>query len=211
MATPVKTTGQLEVERLRQKNKIVINDFSVCYYCKTKGLAESDHFCPNCGFPQRGTEPEQKKFIGIQMVNKIRLEEMEDAVIKARNTLFAIGALTVIPYLITAIQSEQMAVIVIGILLAMCYLGLALWSGKQPFPAILTGMILYVSMWVLYCILDPSNIYRGIIYRIMAISALYYGFNAARDYERKKKQGDAKDNPVQLEETLNEQSATTGL
>ncbi|MFI5149268.1 MAG: hypothetical protein ACHQRM_06005 [Bacteroidia bacterium] len=173
MAIRTKTSGQREVERMRQKNKIVISDFSVCYYCKTTGLNEAEQFCPNCGFPQRGTDFEQKKFIRAQKFAKQRLEDMQMAVVKARNTLFLIGGLTIIPYLITSMQLGDGSIMVIGTMLALCYLGLALWSRKQPFSAILTGMILYVSMWVLYCIADPSNIYRGIFYRIMAISALY--------------------------------------
>ncbi|HEV7231416.1 MAG TPA: hypothetical protein VGO45_08820 [Bacteroidia bacterium] len=207
MAIPVKkTSGQLEVERTRERNrlaaernKIVIKDFTVCYFCKTKGLSEADAFCPNCGFPQRGTEEQQKKYVGDHMVQKIRLDEMGDAIIKARNMLFTISALTLIPYLIASIKTGEVVVFLIGIFVALLYAGLALWSRTQPFSAILTGMILYVSLWALYTIINPINFFSGILYKIMGLTALYYGYNAARNYDKMKKQVDLKNNPIDLE------------
>jgi hypothetical protein len=207
MAAPVKkTSGQLDLERIRlkkkllaERNKIVIKDFTVCYFCKTKGLTESDLFCPNCAFPQRGTGQEQHKYVGEHMVQKIRLDEMGDAVKKAQNMLFAISGLTLIPYALGAATAHDGAIFGIGVFIAALYAGLAFWSRKQPFPAILTGLILYVSMWALYTIINPINFFSGIIYKIMGLSALYYGIQAARNYDNLKKQVDIKNSPLDLE------------
>ena len=216
MATEVKkTSGQLELERraekkrlLAEKNRIVITDFSVCYFCKTKGLTGADAFCPNCAFPQRGTEGEQKTYIGEHMIQKIRLEEMADAVIKARNMLFAISGLTLVPYLLGSITSGDWSIFGIGIFVACLYGGLALWSKKQPFPAILTGLILYVSLWVLYIVINPVNIFSGILYKIAGLSALYYGFKAARNYENLKKQVDLKSTSMDLATPISDETGT---
>ena len=55
-----KLTGRQRSEARRQ---IVITNPSVCYFCKSIGLTETDNFCPNCGFPQRGGQMAMKKFI----------------------------------------------------------------------------------------------------------------------------------------------------
>ena len=50
-------------QKSEAKRMIVISNPSVCHYCKSKGLTESDKFCPNCGFPQRGSQALMKNFI----------------------------------------------------------------------------------------------------------------------------------------------------
>jgi|GEM_PF-6681519 len=37
------TSGQLEILRRKQMKIIVIEDYSICHHCKTKGLREEDN------------------------------------------------------------------------------------------------------------------------------------------------------------------------
>ena len=63
-----------------------------------------------------------------------------------------------------------------GIALTFCLL--ALWSMKNPVAAFTTALIFYIVIVVTLMILDPSNIYRGIIVKIFVLIAL---FKANRD------------------------------
>src|SRR4051812_16098480 len=91
-----KTSGQLEKERIREKSQIIIPDLTVCYSCKSTGLGEKDMYCPNCGFPQRGTQAEMKNFM-LKINNKKQLlEEQKKAVNKAKGLLFLLAGLNLV-------------------------------------------------------------------------------------------------------------------
>src|ERR1041385_8220788 len=146
---------------LRQRGPLVISipDLSVCYYCHTAPLNENA-YCPSCGFPQRGTEEEQKKFITDKRVLLIQLEGMQDNIRKSRNALFGVAALYGVSYLILAITAGLPAVIE-GSVVCGLFIGLGLWANKNPYPAVLTGLICFILIIILYAVINPISIIGG--------------------------------------------------
>lgn len=180
-----KTSGQLEKERIRQKSQIIIHDLTTCYYCKSTGLKESDMFCPNCGFPQRGGQDKMKNFIWNIKNKKTLLEEHKKSVNKARNILYILAGLNLLFGLILGVFTGlNIAVLISCVIAAGIYFILGLWSRKQPFPAILSGLFVYIVIQVMGAIADPDTLYHGIPLKLVFISGFIYGYKGVKDSKK---------------------------
>jgi len=166
---------------LRQKGPIVIHisNLSECYYCKTSPLDESTIYCPSCGFPQRGTEEEQKKFITDKRILLIQLETVNDSIRKSRNALFGVAALYGVSYIMLAFSSGLPAVIE-GLILCGIFVALGFWANKNPYPAVLSGLLLFILIMILFALINPISIVAGLIWKIIIIVAMVYGLQAAK-------------------------------
>lgn len=67
------------------------------------------------------------------------------------------------------------------------FLACAIWSYKKPATAFITALIFYILVHVCLSILDPTNIVKGIILKILVIVALYKAYKDARDNEELKR------------------------
>lgn len=70
--------------------------------------------------------------------------------------------------------------------IGLIFLACALWSYKKPVAAFLTALVLYIIITGSLMILDPSNIARGIILKILVVIALVRAYKDARHIEEMK-------------------------
>ncbi len=63
--------------------------------------------------------------------------------------------------------------------LAVVMLGLYFWSRRAPFPAMVTGLCVYLAVIVLNAALDPKTLFQGILIKVLFISAMIAGIKAA--------------------------------
>lgn len=179
-----KTSGQLERDRIRKRMEIVITDFTTCYFCKTKGLTEQDMFCSNCGFPQRGTQTEMKRFVWSVRNKKKLMEESKAAIKKARLFLFILAGFNLLFGVMYWVAQDDIVSLIAGLIGAGIYTGLAFWSRKEPFAAILTGLFVYLLTIVLNGLIDPATIIAGLLWKAIIIGGFVYGFRGAKDAKR---------------------------
>jgi hypothetical protein len=164
-----------------------VRDLKVCFYCSSSPLPETIVFCPSCGFPQRGSELEQKRFIvGRKQLGK-NVNESEASIGIARIVLFALGLLDGAVAAWCFSQGNRIDGIAYASIAAI-YIGLGLWAGKKPFPALLTGLIVYLTFLLLAAIVDPASILSGLILKIAIGSAFVYGMRAVKNSEDLRKQ-----------------------
>jgi hypothetical protein len=200
MTTEKKTSGQLEVERRREQNKIVIADLSVCYHCKKPNLKETDVYCDNCGFPQRGNELEQRKFIAKFNADKMFQDQLQHSIKKARNILYILAGLNALFGIVLGLlMTVDIPVLIVCIVSALIYLGLGIWSKSKPFPAIITGFIFYITLIIISAIVDPATIIQGIIWKVVIISGFYYGYKGAKEAEEIKEQIEVQKNGASIQ------------
>jgi hypothetical protein len=184
-----KTSAQIRREKRLKKREIVITDYTVCHYCKSTGLNEADNFCPNCRFPQRGTQAEMGKFMGQIVLKKSALDDQKKAIKKARNILYILAGINLLYGLILGLIVNFDAAILIGSIIgAGIYLALGIWSKKKPFAAILSGFFVYIVFNVMGAIADPHTIYQGIIWKVVIISGFIYGYKGVKDSENIEKE-----------------------
>jgi hypothetical protein len=79
----------------------------------------------------------------------------------------------------------------ISIGLGVVYLVLGLLVKQYPVPMTITGLALYVGTALVSVALDPMNLVRGIIVKVIIVVALVKAVQAALAYERERKAGAA--------------------
>ena len=108
----------------------------------------------------------------------------------ARIMLFIIAAMQLLPIFLmgNATQYEKTITIVVSVAVALMFAGLALYTKKKPFVALLLATILFVGLIILNAILmGISTIASGIVVKIIVIVLLIMGMRNATEAEDLKK------------------------
>src|SRR4051812_24990192 len=85
--------------RDEDRGKVKISNRSVCHLCKKDGIKPEEMFCPNCGFPQGGTETEQRKFLVERRSKRSEIKDSERLIRRGRNSLLAIAGLNLLSFM----------------------------------------------------------------------------------------------------------------
>lgn len=124
-------------------------------------------------------------------MKKLEMEGYETGIKKARNALLATGALVFIGELISASTSGiEITPLLIGIALfeAGIFIALAFWTKTKPYAAIITGLILFILMWVAAIAINGGRgVYSGIVVKIIIIVYLVKALKDAKAWEDAKK------------------------
>ena len=134
-----------------------------------------------------------KKEESIFEVSNFELKKYQKHVSNARTALFVIAGLMVLSGIISSFMqpSEFLLDIWIEVLIiGGTFLVLAMIAEKKPYNALIAALVIYILYIVLYVIIDPSTIFRGIILKIIVISYLIKGIiNAGEIRDIKKMTG----------------------
>jgi hypothetical protein len=95
--------------------------------------------------------------------------------------LFLLSLAALLPFDDNPVKMVMAAVIV---LFAAAYVALAFWTKKKPYTAILTALILFISLEVLSFLLQPASIFQGWILKIIVILLLILGLRNAKESQR---------------------------
>ena len=118
---------------------------------------------------------------------ELQLQAAELHVKKARNALFAVAAINLVVGLILYSASNILTGATVGILvlISAIFAGLGFLTKKQPFTAIIIGLVIYIGLWLLDIIVaGGEQIIRGILVRGIIIYFLVTGVKHAREAER---------------------------
>jgi peptidoglycan/LPS O-acetylase OafA/YrhL len=72
--------------------------------------------------------------------------------------------------------------IVFGV--AAAFFALYVWSRVQPFAAAIVGLVLFISIWLMDVIADPTMIAKGILIKIIVIVVLVKAIQAGSEYRK---------------------------
>ena len=167
-----------------------------CASCFTE-IVTDDVFCTNCGYPLKGTEDEQRKFIGENEVTGIYYKEYYDKVKTAGNSLYYLAGFALLGAVISFFMKQDdpnvLAYTLPSLILAVLFLVLGGYSRKKPLACIVSGLVLYLIVQILLIIDNPVNIASGIIIKIVIIGYLINGIKSALELEKFKKEHNLKD------------------
>jgi len=65
------------------------------------------------------------------------------------------------------------------------FIGLFFWSKEKPEAAFLTGLMIYGLILVVFMVVDPTTIVKGIIMKIIIIATLVSGLRAVKKIPKK--------------------------
>lgn len=81
-------------------------------------------------------------------------------------------------------QAEVNLTVTIVLVVGAIYFGLWFWAKSAPFPAALTGLILFGSLWFGEILIDPSMIWRGILIKVIIVAVLVKAVQAGLEYRK---------------------------
>ncbi len=129
-------------------------------------------------------------------VRQIEMEGYEQGVRRARNALFWTAGLLFFWEMIGLIRSsEGFEAITVGfaLLMAGIFIGLALWTKKKPYTAIIIGIVVFIAHWLLAIVVNGMTdgaegagraIIGGIIIRIAIMVNLFRPLQDAKELQR---------------------------
>jgi hypothetical protein len=124
-------------------------------------------------------------------VKQIEMQGYESGVRKARTALFVTAAILFASELLTALISNipvTPTLIIIAVIESGVFIALALWTKTRPYAAILTGLVLFIGLWILAIVIaGTSGAIGGILVRIIIISYLVSAIKPAKAWEELKK------------------------
>ncbi|MHB8208238.1 hypothetical protein, partial [Mucilaginibacter sp.] len=136
----------------------------------------------------KGTQKEQDNFISVRNSKEIDLEDANKKIKTAGHSLYWIAGATVLSGFIFYFINKDVDLIIINLILGGIYGGLGAWSQKKPLAAIISGFALYVLVFVLNAITNPSSIATGIFLKILFIGYFIKGIKSAIEAEKIKKE-----------------------
>ena len=120
----------------------------------------------------------------------VDIKPYEKSLKNARIWLYVISAIQVVfgvvQYAIADDKEIGLVVAIVEAGIGVLFFLFALWSYKKPATAFMTALVTFVVIHIGSAIIEPTQIYKGIILKILVIVALVKGFNNAREVEKLK-------------------------
>ncbi|CAM1362024.1 conserved membrane hypothetical protein [Tenacibaculum sediminilitoris] len=166
------------------ENKIE-KDVMNCSFCKEQ-IEKDVVFCSNCGHPENGTDKERAQFFAKRAMEKSKNIGAGEKIKSARNTLFVLCGIMIVYGFIYYFSTKSILDLGVNFFVALIYLALAFWSEKKPFIALLSGLLLYLTLIIISAIIDPTSIVKGILWKFLIISYIGKGLYSAFDLQKVK-------------------------
>ena len=146
-----------------------------CKSCSSS--VNPDHrLCPVCNFPLKGTEQEQENYFNNLGYQKEQLKSLKNKTGDATVTFNVIALLTLlwglISFFLNADKEDSIYYLIVYGILAIVYFVLGAWSRKQPIPAIICGLTLYVLGMIADMAAAPERAGSGIVIKVLIIAGL---------------------------------------
>lgn len=90
--------------------------------------------------------------------------------------------------LLEKLEQERVLVVVIVLVAGVIFFGLWLWAKKNPLPATITGLVIFVTLCLADAIVDPTYLLGGILLKIIVIVVLISGVQSALAYRKLQKE-----------------------
>lgn len=151
-----------------------------CENCGNSNLS-SQKFCSKCRFPIQGTDEEKKQFRIKINGHKFLAEEAEKELKKPKLIIYVLAGVTLLIGLYHGFANDDFATMILNLCISLLYLILAAWANKNPFGAILTALVVYITINVVNAFIQPVSLFQGIILKIFFIGAFVKGIRSAKD------------------------------
>ena len=157
-----------------------LSSSSICENCKAENPSEKK-FCSTCSFPIGGTSEEQTSFRLLVSSRKRLLSDAQDKIKSAKTTIYILAGLFFLAGVFFGFAGDDVATAVVYLVVTILYLIFAAWATNNPFGAILTAFIVFITIHVVSAVADPATLFQGLIIKIAVIVALVKGIRSARE------------------------------
>lgn len=153
---------------------------SVCENCQAT-YTIGQKFCTTCSYPLGGEEWEKRDFrLNIARQSTL-IKQSAQKVKNARNIVYFMAAAFIITGLIFGFTLDDFPTMMVNGFLCLTFLIIAAWCERNPFGALLTAFVLYLTVQVVGAIIEPSSIASGIVMKLIFVFGLVKGIQSARE------------------------------
>lgn len=150
-----------------------------CENCQAVNSA-TQKFCSQCSFPIGGTKNEQIAFRSNIAIRTRMLKESERHVSICKKLLYFLAGINLLLGLYFGFGADDFPSMISSICVALLFLILTAWADRNPFGAILTAFIVYLTLNVVNTIDNPALLTRGIPSKIICTVLFVGGIRSAR-------------------------------
>lgn len=177
-----------------------VSETKACPHCQAVNAGDAG-FCESCGMALPELDSTGPRIIdkgGVASTRAGRVlqsDELRKESRKAAGALLLVAILQVVfgtfllfimPNLLVSSEEAVLppAVYVTVYGLGVVFFGLYLWARKQPLPAAIVGLVLFISMHLLDALVDPSALLRGVIVKVFIVLILVRAVSAGARYRQ---------------------------
>ncbi len=171
---------------------------SACPHCQV-GVTEQALFCDQCGKAVR-VEPGFPRFVdstrefatsaagqALQAAELLKQAKAAFGALLAVAVLLGMGALLFWAVgqsgTVPATDDLRATVLITGTLAAL-FFGLAFWARKQPFPAAVTGLTIFVTLQLVAAVMNPATIAPWLVFKVIIILVLVRAVKAGAQHRK---------------------------
>jgi len=174
--------GEEENTGMQEEPGFVSDDPGICKQCHSTGLIASEKFCPNCGYPQNGDEKERTVYLRTLAWKSKQLNKHLKAVRTSRTVMYVLAVINTFFGIFYFFRDDySIATLLTGIFAGIIYLLLAKWTYKEPFAAILTGLMTYLIFVANTMLAEPTSLLSGFLFKFFFIASFMYGFKGVKN------------------------------
>jgi hypothetical protein len=154
-----------------------------CSNCQHE-LGENDIFCPDCGFPENGTQEDRNKY---NYSIKLKKDVIQDGKKKLKNVKILLFVIAGINFLFGIYYLTNEFTYIDGItnlIAAAIFLGCVIWVNNQPLTGIIAAFIFWILIQLSVVLIDPFLLIKGFLLKIIFIGIFLKGISSARDAKK---------------------------
>jgi len=151
--------------------------------CENCGNVNPDNqkFCSMCSFPVGGTEQDKTQFRVVVSSRKGLLKKAQEKMKTAKIIIYVLAGIVFLQGLYLGLANDDFVLMIVNLCICLLYLILAAWADKNPFGAILTAFIIYVTLIIVNAFLDPPKLFQGLLMKLFFVAAFVKGIRSAKD------------------------------
>jgi hypothetical protein len=161
---------------------IHIEDPNKCVICSGE-IADHMHLCPSCGFPQNGTDDEQRDFVVNHRRNKLELKAASHRIGYAFHLLLFIPVAMFVIAIIIWQETQWLLGTEVMAIAGAAFLSIYIFGRKDPARAFGLSLLLYSLLAIPLMIFMPKVIWITHFWIVAPFIFLPIGMRSFKDWK----------------------------
>jgi hypothetical protein len=159
----------------------------VCDNCRAENPS-TQKFCSSCSYPISGSLEDRQQFVVTIGKHKLLIKRAKEKISTAKIIIYVIAGFTFLAGVFAYFKYDDFTLMIVNLFISLLYLILAAWADKNPFAAILTAFILYVTVILINAVVEPGSLFSGILWKVIFIGAFIKAIRSAQEAQESMKE-----------------------
>jgi hypothetical protein len=160
---------------------------TVCDNCRAENPS-TQKFCSSCSYPISGSLEERQQFVATIGRHKLLIKRAKEKISNAKIIIYLIAGLTFLTGGFAYFKFEDFNLMIVNLCMSLLYLIMAAWADKNPFAAILTAFIIYITVILVNAVVSPGSLFSGLLWKVIFIGAFIKAIRSAQEAQESMKE-----------------------